>query len=152
ALDLVLPPAFLALAAVDEGVGERGQVAGGLPHSGRHEDGGVKADDVVAQLHHRPPPGVHHVALQQHAQRPVVIRRPEPAVDIARREDEAAPLAQVDDLLHAVGRRLGHDARAYRPTFTNLSRRWRVVLVGDEGGALSESHDLTAWLSAGYPS
>ena len=25
-------------------------------------------------------------------------------------------------------------------------------MVGDEGGALSESHDLTAWLSAGYPS
>ena len=74
-----------------------------LPHPGRHQDGGVEADDVVALLHHRPPPGLHHVALEQHAERPVVVGRPEPAVDLARREHEAPPLGQVDDLLGQIG-------------------------------------------------
>src|SRR5581483_10102835 len=72
-------------------VGERGHVARRLPHSGRHEDGGVEADDVVAVLDHRPPPRLFDVALEQHAQGAVVPRGPEPPVDLARREDEPAP-------------------------------------------------------------
>jgi hypothetical protein len=64
--------ALLAVPAVDERVGERADVAAGLPHLRRHEDRGVEPDDVVAELHHRPPPGVLHVPLEQHAERPVV--------------------------------------------------------------------------------
>ena len=60
---------------------------------------GVEADDVVAQLHHRPPPRVLHVAQHQHAEGPVVVGGPEAAVDLGGREHEAAPLAQVDDLV-----------------------------------------------------
>ena len=89
----------LAVAAVDERVGEVRQVAGRLPHRGRRQDGGVEADDVVAQLHHRPPPGVLHVAQHQHAERAVVVGGAEAAVDLGRREHEAAPLGEVDDLV-----------------------------------------------------
>ena len=102
-LELVEAVPLLAVAAVDERVGEVGQVARGLPDGGRPEDGGVEADDVVAQLHHRAPPLVLHVAQQQHAERAVVVGRPEAAVDLRRREHEPAPLAQVHDLVEQLG-------------------------------------------------
>ena len=97
---LVGAEALLAVAAVDERVGERGDVTARLPDLRRHEDRGVEADDVVAQLHHRAPPGVLDVALEQHAERPVVPGGAESAVDLGRREHQAAPLREVDDAIH----------------------------------------------------
>ena len=41
-----------------------------------------RRDDVVALLHHRPPPGVRHVALEQDAVVPVVIGVGDAAVDL----------------------------------------------------------------------
>ena len=70
------------------------------------EDRGVQGDDVVALLEHRAPPLVLDVRLQQDAVVAVVVRRAEAAVDLRRGEDEAAPLAQRDDLLHGGG--VGH--------------------------------------------
>src|SRR5262249_53349441 len=111
---LVGAEALLAVAAVDERIGERADVAARLPHLGRHEDGGVEADDVVAILHHRAPPGVLHVALQEDAERPVVPGRAESSGDLRRWEHQAAPLGQVD---HAVDqlriRGPGHDGPGY---------------------------------------
>ena len=94
---------LLAVPAVDERVGEAGDVAARLPHLGRHEDRGVEADDVVAQLDHRAPPGVPDVALQLDAERAVVPGRAEPAVDLARLEHEAPALGEGRDGLHQVG-------------------------------------------------
>ena len=71
--------------------------------AGGDEDGGVEADDVVAQLHHRAPPRVLDVAQQQHAEGPVVVGGAEAAVDLGRREHEAPALAEVDDLVHQRG-------------------------------------------------
>ena len=77
---------------------------------------GVEADDVVAQLHHRAPPGVLDVAQQQHAEGPVVVGGAEAAVDLGRREHEAAPLAEVDDLVEQLGiGRGGHGGRLPAP-------------------------------------
>ena len=101
--ELVGPEPLLAVAAVDERVGERGDVAARLPDLGRHEDRRVEADDVVAQLHHRPPPGVLDVALEQHAERPVIPRRTEPAVDLGRGKDQSASFREIDDAVHQVG-------------------------------------------------
>ncbi len=70
---------------------------------GRREDRRVEADHVVAQLHHRAPPGVFDVAQHEHPERPVVVGGAEPAVDLGRGEDEAPPLGQVDDPFHQVG-------------------------------------------------
>ena len=98
---MVLAPALLALAeALDERVGEALEVARGLPDPRVLEDRRVERDDVVALLQHRPPPLGLDVALQQHAVVAVVVGRAEAAVDLRGGEDEAAPFAEGDDLLH----------------------------------------------------
>ena len=102
ALDLVGPPALVAVLAVDQGVGEGGQVARGGPDGRRAEDGGVEADHVVAQLDHGAPPGVLDVAQHVDPERAVVVGGAEAAVDLGRREDEAAGAAQPHHLLHQV--------------------------------------------------
>ena len=98
---VILAPAPLALAeALDERVGEALEVAGGLPRLRVEQDRRVQGDDVVAQLEHRAPPLVLDVVLQEDAVVPVVVGVRETAVDLGRREDEPAPLAQGDDRVH----------------------------------------------------
>ena len=108
-LDLVRAPPLLAVAAVDQGVGEGRQVARCLPDLGVREDRGVDRHDVVTLLDHCPPPGLAYVAEHEGAERAVVVGRADAAVDLGRREDEATPLAQVDDGVEqpGVGRGLG---------------------------------------------
>src|SRR5262249_35272890 len=98
---VILSPAFLALSeTLHERVGEALQVPRGLPDLRVLEDRRVDRDDVVAVLQHRSPPLGFDVVLEQHAVVAVVIGRAEPAVDLRGREDEAAPFAERDDLLH----------------------------------------------------
>jgi putative FmdB family regulatory protein len=98
---VVLAPAPLALAeALDERIGEALEVTRGLPDPRVLEDRRVDRDDVVAILQHRPPPLGLDVVLEQHAVVPVVVGRAEAAVDLRGGKDEAAPLAERDDLLH----------------------------------------------------
>ena len=105
---VVLAPALLALAqALHQRVGEALEVAGGLPGPRVHEDRGVERDHVVALLDHRAPPLGLDVVLQQHAVVAVVVGRAEPAVDLGGLEDEAAPLAERDDLLEGDLRHAG---------------------------------------------
>ena len=111
-VELVEAEALLAVRAVDERVGEVGEVAARLPDLRRAEDRGVDQHDVVALLHHRPDPGVLDVAQHQRAERAVVVGGAEPAVDLRRRVHEPAPLAEVDDLVQ-VGRR--HSRPGYGP-------------------------------------
>ena len=87
----------MARRALDERVAEAADVAGRHPDLGVHEDAGVEADDVVALLDHRPPPGPLDVVLQLDAERAVVPDGVDPAVDLAAREDEAAPLRERHD-------------------------------------------------------
>ena len=98
--EVVGAEALLAVPAVDERVGEAGEVAAGLPHARVLEDRRVQGDDVVALLEHRAPPLVLDVGLEQDAVVAVVVRRPDAAVDLAGGEDEAAALAQRHDLVH----------------------------------------------------
>ena len=67
------------------------------PHLRVHQDAGVDADDVVAQLHHLAPPRALDVVLQLNAEWPVVPHGVDAAVDLARRKDESATLGQRDD-------------------------------------------------------
>ena len=99
-LDLVGAEAGLAVAAVDHRVRERRHVAAGDPHLRMHQDRRVHPDHVVALLHVRLPPGALDVVLHLHAERPVVPRAGETAVNLAALEDEASPLAQRHDLVH----------------------------------------------------
>ena len=105
-LEVVGAEALLAELAVDERVGEAADVAGRLPDLRVEDDRRVERDDVVALLHHRRQPALLDVVLEQHAVVAVVVGRAEPAVDLRRREDEPAPLAERDDLVHRDG--VGH--------------------------------------------
>ena len=110
---LVEPEALVVGRAFDERIAERSDMAGRDPDLRAHEDPGVEPDDVVALLDHRPPPGALDVVLQLDAERPVVPDRVDAAVDLGRREDEAASLRERDDRLELgdggrdVGRILG---------------------------------------------
>src|SRR4249919_1304639 len=72
------------------------------------DDRRIDQDDVVALLHHRLQPAGADVVFRQHAVVAVVEGRTEAAVDLRGREDEPAPAAQGDDLVH--GHVVGHEA------------------------------------------
>jgi len=97
---LVGAEAFLALAAVHQGIGEAAEMAGGHPGLGVHQYGGVKADVILIFLHEFLPPGFFDVIFQLGAQRAVVPGVGEAAVDLAAGEDEAAVFAQGHDPVH----------------------------------------------------
>src|SRR5215212_962150 len=80
--------------------------------------GRVERHDVVALEDHRLEPACPDVVLEQHAVVAVVVCRAEAAVDLGRREHEAAPPAQRDDLLHGHGVDR-HGARRYRRAATS---------------------------------
>ena len=88
--------------ALGERVGEVGDVPAGLPHLTGEDHARVQAHDVLALLHHRPPPLALDVVLQLHAERAVVPGRAQAAVNLAGRVHETAPLAQVDNGVEAV--------------------------------------------------
>ena len=108
---VVLPEPLVALAAFHQRVTEILNVAAGLPSARVHEDGGVQPHHVVAPGDDRPPPGLLDVALQLHAQRPVVPRRAEAAVNLAALEHETAALGKGQHLVHVcIGQRAGQGA------------------------------------------
>ena len=98
--ELVGAEALLALLAVHQGVGEAAQMAGGHPGLGIHQDGGVEADVVGVLLDEFLPPGALDVVLELHAQGAVVPGVGQAAVDLGAGENEAAALAQRNDLIH----------------------------------------------------
>ena len=124
---LVGAPALVAVLALGQGVGERRDVAGRLPHLGREDDGRVQADDVIATADDRLPPLPAHVLLELHAQRAVVPCRAGAPVDLRRREHEPAALAQIDDGINAISGHnppiLGRGAAAYSPGRSASRRR-----------------------------
>src|SRR5438552_17321800 len=124
---LVGAEAVLALAAVDHRIGEVLDVAARLPDHRVHQDRGIEAHHVVALLDEVAPPDALDVGFQPDAERAVVPARAGAAIDLARLEDEAAPLAQGNDdvHVHATHRRspLVSDSR-------RTSRRNFAVRVG----------------------
>jgi len=86
--------------AVDERVGEAGDVAGGFPDLGVHDDGRLDADDVVAAADHVVPPAVADVLLQLDAEGAVVEEAVEAAIDLGGLEHEAAAFRERDEVVH----------------------------------------------------
>ena len=95
--ELVEPEPAVVGRALDERIAERADVAGRDPDLRVHQDPGIEPDDVVALLDHRPPPGPLDVVLELDAEGPVVPHGVDAAVDLARGEDEAAPLGERHD-------------------------------------------------------
>ena len=138
ARQLVQPIAAMAGGALHERVAERRDVARRDPHLGVHQDARVETHDVVALLDHGPPPGALDVVLELHAERPVVPHGVDAAVDLAAREDEAAPLGQRHDGLERGDRGPRVDARVRQGRRGAGAARQVVVmawgLLGCAGG------------------
>ena len=96
--------AHLAGLAVDEGVVEGGDVAGGYPDLRVHEDGRIQADVVGVFLHELLPPGLFDVVLELRAEGAVVPAVGKTAVDLAPGVDKAPVLAQGHELFHRLFR------------------------------------------------
>src|SRR5699024_8141461 len=105
---VVLAEADVAALALHERVGERLDVAGGLPHALGQDDRGVQAHHVPAGGHEGAPPLPLDVLLELHAERAVVPRGAGSAVDLTGREHEAALLGECDDVVQRAGGGLGH--------------------------------------------
>ena len=94
-VELVEPEALLALRAVDERVGEVGEVAARLPdlRAARGSTASMPTTSSRSCTIER-----HHASFTlrsiSDAERAVVVARAEAAVDLGRREDEAAPLGR----------------------------------------------------------
>ncbi len=69
---LVAAPPQMAVFALHQRVGELLEVSAGRPRLRVHQDAGIQPHHVIALLDHGAPPGLLNVALQFHAQRPVV--------------------------------------------------------------------------------
>ena len=72
----------------------------GLPDFRRHDDGRFEAGDVVALADHGVPPKFLDVALEFRAERAVVPKTVDAAVNLGGLENEPAPLAQRHDFFH----------------------------------------------------
>jgi hypothetical protein len=103
-LDVVGPPAALAAAAVDHGVGKGGLVPRVAQDQPVGEDRAVQALYVVALVDVGAPPGRLQVVLELHAQRAVIVGPLQAAVKIGARKDKAAALAERNEFFHACSR------------------------------------------------
>ena len=113
--DLVRAKPLLRQQAVAHRITERVHMAGCAPDGRVHDDGRFKADHVVAHARHGGPPQLLHVALQLRAERAVIPKTLDAAVDLGGLKNEPAPLAQRRDLLHQhILFRLGHRERSFR--------------------------------------
>ncbi|CAB4789193.1 unannotated protein [freshwater metagenome] len=74
-------------------------MARGGPYGRGRKNGGVQADDIVAKLDHRAPPGILHIPEQEYAEGAVVVGGAESPVNFSRREDESSALSQINDLV-----------------------------------------------------
>jgi len=110
--ELVRAKALFAHLAVDERVGEAGDVAGGFPNLRVHDDRSLDADDVVAAADHVGPPAVADVLLQLGTEGAVVEEAVEAAVDLGRLENKAAALRERDKVVHRNESRCGRGGRS----------------------------------------
>src|SRR5665213_2099442 len=72
----------------------------GFPDLRRHDDGRFEAGDVVALAGHDVPPEFLDVALEFRAERAVIPKAVDAAINLGRLKNEAAPLAQRHDFFH----------------------------------------------------
>ena len=112
AVNLIVAIPLLRLPAIDHVVVEQVVVARALPDLRVHDDRAVEAGHFVGRRgagrdlqlvvggDHVAPPGLADVPLQLHAQRAVVPKALQAAVDFARLKEKSPPLAQGHQLIH----------------------------------------------------
>src|SRR5690606_28758785 len=146
--EVVGAEALVAVEALDQRVGEGGDVAGGLPDALGEDDRRVQAHHVSATAHEGLPPLPADVLLQLGAEGAVVPCGTRTAVDLTRLEHEPAVAGEGDDLVKtglfghggSNGRMLGRRARDHghlrsyrRPRRRNsgpdVGCRWQAVAM-----------------------
>ena len=105
---LIRAEARLAGLAIHQRVVEVADVAARHPNLTVHQNRAVDADVVLVLLHELLPPRALDVVLELNAQRAVIPRVGQTAVDFGAGEHEAAALAQGDELIHRVVLHLCH--------------------------------------------
>ncbi len=110
--ELIRPIPRAGLSVVHHGVAEAADVAARLPYLRVHQQRAVQphhaegrwgaryALRLVVMSDHVVPPCLLEVAFEFHAERAIIPRSVQAAVDLARREYEAPPFAQRDNFLH----------------------------------------------------
>ena len=93
-----------AFSTIDKWIREGRLVTGIAPDETVHEDRRIETFHIVTIIDNRSPPGTHDVVLQLNTERTVIPGRPDSAVDLRVRKNEATSLAQADDLFHARSR------------------------------------------------
>ena len=114
-VDLVGPESVTALTAVDHRIGEVIDMAAGFPHGWMHDDGGIETDHVGTALDEFPPPHSLDLVLQLDTERAVVPTGARAAVDLAGLKNEATPLAERNERIHA-HRHIASTFLGHRPT------------------------------------
>src|SRR5438477_3565454 len=66
------------------------------------QDRAIQPDDIVAVAHCHLPPILLEIIFKLDPKRAVIPHPVEPAINLARLENEPAPLAQTDDFLHSL--------------------------------------------------
>ncbi len=92
----------MALLTIHQGIREGGQMSGGDPGLGIHQNCAVDADIILRFLNELLPPGLLHIVLQLYAQISVIPGVGQTAVDLRARIYEASGLCQRNDSVHSV--------------------------------------------------
>ena len=74
------------------------------PRARVHDDAGIQAHDVLAQLGHAPPPKLFHVPLKLGTKRAVIPKTVDSPVNLAGLKNETAAFAEGDYFLHSIRR------------------------------------------------
>ena len=114
---LIRAKARLAGLAIHQRVVEVADVAARHPNLTVHQNRAVDADVVLVLLHELLPPRALDVVLELNAQRAVIPRVGQTAVDFGAGEHEAAALAQGDELIHRVVLHLCHGKPFFLSSF-----------------------------------
>ena len=88
-----------AFFAIDQAIHKIFDVSAGLPHARMGNSRALDADHIIVILHHGPPPVATDIIAEFDAKGAEVIDASHAAVDLGVGVDEAAPLAERNDLV-----------------------------------------------------
>src|SRR6266404_8259020 len=136
-LDLIGAKALFREQTVHHQVAEGARVAAGFPDFRVHDDRGVQANNVIAQLRHRAPPRFLDIPFELRAQGAVIPKPIQTAVDFGGLKNEPAALAQGDNLLHQLaGFWLGHKSGSFLEGYASVKGTSNPSRI-NRGGSLA---------------
>src|SRR5207237_3542353 len=111
--NLISAKALFRQQAIDHRIGKGIDVTARFQHRRMGQDRAIQPDDVVAVAHRHLPPILLEIIFEFDPERSVIPHPVESAINLARLENEPAPLAQTDNLLHSLRILLPSHDRTY---------------------------------------